>query len=276
MEDRPGMIDLHSHILPGLDDGAPDIEVSIEMARIAVADGVTHMACTPHVMPGKYPNTSATILPAVSSLQAMLDARGIGLKLLSGADVHVAWDLPDRLRDRTIPTLNGTRYFLLEPPHEILPPNLERLASRLIDAGFVPIITHPERLGWTKGHYQVIADLSAMGCPLQLTAESLLGGFGSSPKELAIRMLDDGIVSLFASDAHSATWRKPGLSVARRLVAERWGEDLAGELFLNRPAAIVANDPLPALSRREEEQAEGSRRPKRRGEGLLQKMLGFR
>lgn len=182
---RSEMIDLHSHILPGLDDGSPNVGVSIEMARLAVADGITHMACTPHVMLGKYPNRSSNILPAVSALQAELDVRDIKLALMAGADVHVAWDLPDRLAAREIPTLNASRYFLLEPPHEILPPNLEKLASRLIDAGFIPVITHPERLMWIKNHYNVIERLYDMGCPLQLTAESITGGFGVKVKGYA-------------------------------------------------------------------------------------------
>lgn len=270
------MIDLHSHILPGLDDGAADVEVSVAMARLAVADGVTQMACTPHVLPGKYPNTSANILPAVAALQAVLDARGIPLTLLAGGDVHVDWDLPDKLAAGEIPTLNGSRYFLLEPPHEILPPNLELLASRLLDAGFVPVITHPERLGWIKKHYGVIERLGAMGCPLQLTAESIVGGFGRAPREYAERMLDAGIVSLFASDAHSARWRKPLMFAARQVVAEGWGEDVAEDLFLTRPAAIASNTLLPPLPKRPGGSPRRRTSAKEQKTGFLRKILGSR
>lgn len=270
------MIDLHSHILPGLDDGAADVEVSVAMARLAVADGVTQMACTPHVLLGKYPNTSAIILPAVAALQAVLDARDIPLTLLTGADIHVDWDLPDRLATGEIPTLNGSRYFLLEPPHEILPPNLELLASRLLDAGFVPVITHPERLGWITKHYAVIARLGAMGCPLQLTAESILGGFGRVPRDYAARMLDEGIVSLFASDAHSARWRRPQMLAARQVVAEGWGEDVAEDLFLTRPAAIASNAVLPPLPKRPGSGPGRPRPAKEQKTGLLRRILGSR
>lgn len=273
------MIDLHSHILPGLDDGAPDIEVSVAMAQLAVADGITQMACTPHVLPGKYPNTSATILPAIDALQAVLDARAIPLTLLAGADVHVDWDLPEKLAAGDIPTLNGSRYFLLEPPHEILPPRLELLASRLLDAGFVPVITHPERLGWIRKHYEVIQALGAMGCPLQLTADSIAGGFGGMARDYSLRMLDEGIVSLFASDAHSARWRKPLMSAARQIVAEGWGEAVAEDLFLNRPAAIACDAALPPLPRHSGGGSGGSGRTKPAKEqkpGFLRRILGSR
>lgn len=165
------MIDLHSHILPGLDDGSPNLAELLQMARQAVADGTTEMACTPHVTPGIYENGTADITRAVRALQQELRRAGIPLVLHVGADVHVAPDLPGRLADGTVPTLNGSRYFLFEPPHHVLPPRLEDLAARLIDCGFVPILTHPERLTWIKANYDVVERLNAAGCLIQITAE---------------------------------------------------------------------------------------------------------
>jgi protein-tyrosine phosphatase len=237
----PSMIDLHSHILFGLDDGAPDMATSVEMARMAVADGITHMACTPHVVPGRYPNSSATILPAVQALQAVLDAQEIRLKLYCGADVHIAPDLVERLANRDIPTLNGSRYLLLEPLHEVLPPKLEDFAARLLEAGFVPIITHPERLLWAERHFDVIRRLADLGCPLQITAGAVVGGFGPLARKLADKILKEGRASVVASDAHSATWRAPVMSKAYRTVADQVGEDEAELLFRFRPAAILAD-----------------------------------
>jgi protein-tyrosine phosphatase len=250
----PFVIDLHSHILSGLDDGAQDVAASVEMARMAVADGITAMACTPHVFPGKYPNSSATILPAMHALQALLDAQDIPLKLHSGADVHIAPDLVDRLSDGSVPTLNNSRYFLLEPPHEILPPRLEDFVSRLFQAGFVPIITHPERLLWAGRHYETIRRLADIGCPMQVTAGSIVGAFGAAATELAQRMLKESLVSFFASDGHGTTWRKPLLSEAYAAVAAQFGSEQAQKMFIDRPAAILANgepgllvDPRPAV-----------------------------
>lgn len=235
------MIDLHCHILPGLDDGASSIEVSIEMARMAVADGITHMACTPHVFPGKYENDSAVILPAIRALQSVLDDHKIPLKLLCGADAHISLELIDRIKKREIPTLNDTRYFLLEPPHQVLPPRLIELAEKALAAGYVPIVTHPERLLWGERHYEIFIRLSKIGCLLQLTAGSLLGEFGTLPRILSERLLNDGRVGLVATDAHGVRHRRPILSAAYDHVVTKIGSAEADELFVKRPMAIISN-----------------------------------
>ncbi|WP_080917851.1 tyrosine-protein phosphatase [Manganibacter manganicus] len=242
------MIDLHSHILSGLDDGAPDVATSVEMARMAVADGTTQMACTPHIFPGKYPNSSETIIPALHALQAVLDAQDIPLRLFCGADVHLAPDLIERLGSGDVPTLNNSRYFLLEPPHEILPPKLEDFVDRLLEAGFVPIITHPERLLWVGRHFEMIRRLADSGCPMQVTAGSILGAFGPAASELAHRMLKEDLISFFASDAHGTTWRKPLMANAYQTVAELVGDEQAEQMFVERPAAILANAEPAALT----------------------------
>jgi len=235
------LIDLHSHILPGLDDGAKDIAVSLGMARIAVADGISCMACTPHIFTGKYENTSAIIIPAMEHLQAVLDDEGIQLKLILGADVHIAVDLVDRIKNGEIPTLNDTRYFLLEPPHEVLPPRLEDLATKILNAGFIPIITHPERLTWVRRHYDVLMRLVEIGCPLQLTAGSILGDFGEAAKKLSEKILKDGLATIFASDAHGISRRQPLLSKAYEVVSVQVGDVEANRLFYDHPSAILAD-----------------------------------
>lgn len=240
------MIDLHSHILTGLDDGAETLAVSLEMARMAVADGITHMACTPHILPGRYPNSYATIHPAIASLKAVLKQNQIPLTLVAGADVHVAWDLDVRLISGEIPTLNGSRYFLLEPPHQFSPPWLEILTRRLFEAGFVPIITHPERLGWVTRHFDVIERLHAMGCPLQLTADSLLGRFGARAKAAAMQILKEDMRCFVASDAHGATWRTPEMSRAMQMVTVCLGEEAADSMFVTIPQTILRNEKLPS------------------------------
>src|SRR5690606_13421677 len=119
------VIDLHCHILPGMDDGAPDLEASLEMARGFVADGVSLVACTPHILPGLYHNTGAQIRMAVTALQTVLDGEGIPLKLVSGADNHIAPDCAVRLRTGEMLALAGSRYVLIEPPHHVVPQRLE-------------------------------------------------------------------------------------------------------------------------------------------------------
>ena len=144
------MIDLHCHILPGIDDGAADLGVAVAMARAFVADGVTVVACTPHILPGVYHNTGPQIRQAVQDLQQALDAQGIALRLTTGADVHMVPDFVAGLRSGHLLSLANSRYVLVEPPHHVAPPRLDDLFFQLIVAGYVPILTHPERLGWIK------------------------------------------------------------------------------------------------------------------------------
>lgn len=243
------MIDLHSHILPGIDDGARDVTDSLAMARIAVADGISVMACTPHIVPGLYENTAAGIRAAVGALRIALQEAGIPLRICVGADVHVAPDLPKSLAERRIPTLNGSRYFLFEPPHHVLPPKLDELVERLIEAEFVPILTHPERLTWVQSHYPVLERLNALGCLMQVTAGSLTGAFGKSAKLYADRLLDEGRVDIVATDAHNLRSRAPILSNAYRIVESRLGRAEADEMFLRRPEKILLNRDVTPASR---------------------------
>lgn len=235
------MIDLHSHILSGVDDGAATLAVSIAMARVAVDDGISVLACTPHIVPGRHMNDPRDIARRVAELGAILDEERIPLRLVVGADVHIAPDLLVQLSGDAPPTLNGSRYFLLEPSHDVLPPRLLEFCGGLIAAGFVPIITHPERLAWVAAHYDTIRKLAAVGVLMQLTAGSLTGDFGRGAQTLAERMLDEGLCDILASDAHGAALRRPELSRARAIVAERLGEDEAENVVLLRPGAILEN-----------------------------------
>jgi protein-tyrosine phosphatase len=240
-------------MLPAIDDGAKDLEASLAMARMAVADGITVTACTPHILPGVYNNTGEPIRAATVSLQEALAEAGIPLRLATGADVHVTPELVTQLRDGRALTLNGTRYLLLEPPHHILPPRMEDHIFGLRTAGYVPIITHPERLTWIEGHYELIERLIYGGNLMQITAGSLTGRFGRRPRYWAERMLDDGFCHILATDAHNIAQRAPILSEARDLVASRLGEEEATNMVLHRPLAILHNaDPgeMPALPTR--------------------------
>lgn len=261
------MIDLHCHLLPGIDDGSPDLETSLAMARMAVADGITHTACTPHVTPGVYDNTAATIAELTVELQSRLHEQGIALTICTGADVHIAPDLPRKLLGGTVPVINGTRYFLLEPPHHVAPPRLDLLVRALVAAGLVPLITHPERLGWIESHYSLMATLVAEGALIQLTAGSITGGFGRRAKYWAEKMLDEALADIVASDAHNLTGRPPILSRARDVLIERVGEQEAMEMLLHRPAAILDDRELEKRVRAFSPQSDDRRTRQRSGLG---------
>lgn len=247
------MIDLHSHILPGIDDGSRSLEMSLAMARMAVDDGIRVMACTPHIYPGLYHNHKAGITAARDALQAALDEEGIALQLTTGADVHLVPGVLEGLRGGTIPSLNGTRYVLLEPSHHVAPPRFAESVFQLVAAGYVPVITHPERLTWVQDHFQVMVDLTRQGAWLQVTAGALTGLFGPAPKYWAERFVGEGLAHILATDAHSSNRRVPvlseGLAIAERLL----GTEQAQLLVQGRPGAVMDDlppaqvAPLPAI-----------------------------
>lgn len=238
------MIDLHSHLLPELDDGSKSLEMSLQMARIAVADGIRAMACTPHILPGVYDNQPLEILEATERLKRALRAEGIQLGLVPGADIHAVPDLVARLHAGRVPTLGGGRYFLFEPPHHVAPPGLLDLTRETLAAGYIPVLTHPERLTWIEKQYDLICAMDEAGAALQLTAASITGGFGDRARYWSLRMLDEGRVDIVATDAHHPRRRPPILSEARNAVAERCGEDSARRLFWSNPHAILLDKDL--------------------------------
>lgn len=238
------MIDLHCHMLPGIDDGAADLSIALAMAQAAVADGVTVVACTPHILPGLYDNTGPRIRSACAQLQATLDHDGVALTIVPGADNHIATDFVTGLRAGRLLALADSRYVLVEPPHHVVPVRLEQLFFEILLAGYVPILTHPERLSWIKTHYATILRLSRAGVWMQITAGSLIGAFGRSPQYWAERMLDEGHVHILASDAHDVTHRPPTLRAGFERAADRVGRAEAENLVFNRPMGVIANDPV--------------------------------
>lgn len=236
------LIDLHSHILPGIDDGAPNIEVSLAMARAAVANGVSVLACTPHIMPGVWNNNGPQIRSAVDALRSALENHGVALHLTTGADVHIAPNLVAGLRSGHILSLHDTRYVLLELPHHIVPPRADTCFLQLLDGGYFPVFTHPERLSWIEKRYDLVETLYEKGVWMQITAGSLSGRFGKRAQQWAHRMLRDGFVHILASDTHNLTSRPPdmaqGWEAARAIV----GDDEAYRLVVERPYAILSNN----------------------------------
>lgn len=235
------MIDLHCHMLPGIDDGARDLASALAMARLAVADGIRHTVCTPHIYPGLYENTVAGIAAATGAFQAELRSAGIPLSVSYGADIQIVPDLVPGLQAGRLPTLHGSRYFLFEPPHHIQPPGMLELIHSAVAAGYVPIITHPERLTWAEGAYGQFAEAARLGAWIQLTGGSLLGVWGQRVKAFSERFLCDGITHLVASDGHNQSNRSPTLGPAREVLVTLVGEAEAERLVHERPAAVLAN-----------------------------------
>jgi protein-tyrosine phosphatase len=262
------MIDLHCHMLPGIDDGAPNREVALAMARCAAGDGISVVACTPHIYPGLYDNNRTRIEEAVEAFRQVLAEEGIALELTTGADTHLEPELLKGIRAGRIPTLGGSRYLLLEPPHHSVPPRFEESVFNLRTAGIVPVITHPERLSWIESHYEVFTRIVHSGSAwMQVTAGSLTGRFGSRPQYWGERMLDEGLVHILATDSHHIDRRPPLLAEGREAAAKRVGEEESWHLVKTRPQAILADassESVPPLPERQ---------PKRRSRQPLWKRL---
>jgi protein-tyrosine phosphatase len=233
------MIDLHSHILPGVDDGARSLDEAFDMARMAVADGIEVMAATPHFMPGMYDNENEDIRQRVAGLNQALMDRQIDLAVVLGADAHMRPDFVAALRAGLLPTLHGSRYVLFEPPHMVKPPRLDELLFNIQAAGYTPVFTHPERLKWIEHGYEAMKAAAASGVWMQVTAGSLTGRFGKRPKYWAERMLAEGLVSILATDAHNTRSRPPLLAEAREIAVRELGMDEATHLVVTRPNCVL-------------------------------------
>ena len=233
------MIDLHCHMLPGIDDGAGDVAVSLAMAKASVGQGITTVACTPHILPGLYDNSGPEIRQATAQLQEMLDKEGIPLQLTTGADAHMAPDFIAGLRSGRLLAVADSRYVLVEPPHHTAPPQLEDFFFNMVVAGYVPILTHPERLSWVPARYEAIKRLVAAGVWMQITAGSLTGAFGRGALYWAQRMLDEGCVHVIASDAHDTRQRPQNLAAGYECAAKRVGGGEAEYLVLTRPMGVL-------------------------------------
>ncbi|WP_404417895.1 tyrosine-protein phosphatase [Brevundimonas vesicularis] len=245
------MIDLHCHLLPGIDDGATDLDDALAMARVACEDGITTLACTPHIYPGLYNNTAEIIHDGIARLREQLAQADIPLALTAGADAQLTPNMLEQLQTGRIPTLAGSRYFLFEPPHHVAPPRMAEVIFAILAGGFVPVITHPERLTWIEDRYETICEVFEAGAWIQLTAGSVTGLFGRRAQYWSDRMLDEGRVHILASDGHNLRRRRPVLSEARERVADRLGRQAALDMVSVRPQGVLLDQPaatMPALA----------------------------
>lgn len=242
------MIDLHAHILPGLDDGPQDWDEALAMARAAAADGLTGMVATPHLFEhrGVYQgemNRPGRILPVVREFRERLAEAGIDLEIYPGCEAPLFVELPKFLEEGSILTINdGKRYLCLELPDTVIPPATEDYVFYLLTAGLTPIITHPERnLAFLDMPHKLVRLLD-LGCLAQITAASLVGGFGRRVAKFTEQLVKKGYAHLMASDAHSLKRRPPVLSQGEKKLARLVGEARARDMVATLPARIVRGE----------------------------------
>lgn len=235
------MIDLHCHLLPGIDDGPRDVAAALEEARAHLAAGVMDVVCTPHVSHG-YGNTSEGIAASVDALRAELDAAGLDLSIHAGAEVSLARaiELPDD--ELTALHLGDGPWLLLEPPLSTDMPRMSALIQGIQARGHRILIAHPERCAAFHHDAKLLAELVDDGALAQVTAGSLAGQFGRTVQKLARGMVDAGLVHVIASDAHNAGNRPPDL--AGPLEAAGLSAFIQWSCH-DVPAAILSGDRLP-------------------------------
>jgi protein-tyrosine phosphatase len=239
------MVDLHHHLLPGLDDGPKDLETSVAMARMAADDGITHVVATPHSS-GRYVFEPGLIAERAAALRAAIAAEGIALTFTTGCDFHMGYDnVKDAIANPRKYTLNGTEYLLVELPDHGLPPNLSETFYELRLAGMVPILTHPERNPTLQNDPARLASWVRDGMLVQITTSSVVGQMGKKAEKMAHRLLADRWAHFLATDAHNLKSRPPKMRAAHDMVAKKYGAEYAKALCLTNPQAVYAGKPMP-------------------------------
>lgn len=220
------MIDLHCHILPGVDDGAASLQESLSMAEQAIAQGITHLLCTPHHNNGRYENEKSSVIAAVHHLQNALDERNLPLTLLEGQEVRVTGELITAIeKDHLLFTDITDTYLLLEFPTQDVPAFSESLFFELRTLGKVPVIVHPERNAIFREDPNRLIPFLEMGCLSQLTAPSIVGIFGKQIQKTAHEMVTHNLVQMVASDAHGISKRRFYLKEAYEIIEQDWGKE---------------------------------------------------
>ena len=243
------MIDLHTHILPAIDDGAGSWDESIAMCRIAAADGCEGLIATPHQRRA-WPNDNTDRLRAL--VEELQDRAGDRPKIYVGGEIHVDSEILEDLERPGLSGLTplaGTKALLLEFGLSQPPIGASAMIHELVLGGWKPIVAHPEFIPFLAEDLDLLAELVGIGARSQVTAMSVTGKFGRRVRACVRSMIGRGLIHFVASDSHSPTWRPPGLSEARDQIARRWGRVVAQRLTTDNPTALIesrdiAVDPL--------------------------------
>jgi protein-tyrosine phosphatase len=243
------MIDLHCHILPGLDDGARTFEEALKMARIAQSDGIKTIVATPHLFRGGFATGDlASIEEKRRTLNDALGENGIEVGIKSGAEVHISHNLIDEIRaHRNSLAINGSAYMFIEFPSGHIYPGVKNLIFDLMSEGIIPIIAHPERNSVFARHPGLLYDLVQMGALAQANSGSLTGLYGREAGEAVIHFLKWNLIHFLASDAHNSTSMPPRLSEAVKSIEAAIGRDGARSLVFDNPQAVLDDREIPCF-----------------------------
>ena len=241
------MIDIHAHILPMLDDGAESVEDAVIMAELAAENGVSTIVATPHSSP--YESAKVTdceyVYETLKMLQSRIDSADIPVKLLPGMEVFASDDIVDRLRRKSLLTINDSRYVLVEFGFREQPYMIDTFIGRLVSASYIPIIAHPERYPFVQENPDISYDWIYGGCLLQANKGSFFGRFGRRAYETAMTLMRHNVINAVASDAHGPFMRTTSLSEIHELISDMFSLEYADILLEKNPQRIVSDkEPL--------------------------------
>lgn len=234
------MIDLHSHILPELDDGAQSLQESLAMARMAVDSGITAMVATPHCIDDR----TREVYQAWKLLNQALRENEIPLKLSLGMEIFGTSHTVRLLKEGKLFTLNGSRYPLVEFSFQSTGEEETYILGSLCKAGYRPVVAHPERYVYIQRNPRLANQWQKMGCLMQVNRGSLLGRFGRSAQILGVELVERGFATVVATDAHSSRVRTPWMRDVREILAKEISPYCARTLLLDNPRKILKNERL--------------------------------
>ncbi len=237
------MIDLHCHILPGLDDGADSWATSLEMAQIAVMDGISGIVCTPHSSPAFPGNHRSVILTAVEEFRTRLLQAQIPLALYPGCELAIDSNLPGKIESGELLTINDNRKIaMIEMPVAVIPPNLDRFFWMMRVGGINTVLAHPERNYPLMKNPSVLLEWIQAGILVQVTGASLRGHHGKEIQDFSLKLLRHRMVHLVASDSHGPALRRPVLSKARAVAESIVGPEEAHRIFYEYPVQVLQGE----------------------------------
>lgn len=236
------MIDLHCHILPGIDDGAQNADDTLTMLKSAIEEGITVITASPHHNP-EYHNESSIILDKVREVEEIISQNNLPIKVLPGQEVRAYGELLEDYSDGKLLTSAGnTHYMLVEFPSNHVPKYAEQLFYDMALEGLQPILVHPERNGGIIDNPEILYNFVSQGVLSQVTASSITGHFGKRIQKLSFQMIENKLTHFVASDAHNVTTRAFKMKDAYRLISSKYGRAVVGEFKMN--ASQVINDEM--------------------------------
>lgn len=237
-------IDIHCHIMPGVDDGSPDVETSLKMLQIAEKNGIERIILTPHHKPMHHNLSPEHNMVYCEKLQEKAKAAGLNMRLYSGNEIYYSDETQRELENGRICTLAGSDYCLVEfhptNPYKAIHNGVYQVQT----AGYIPIIAHVERYSDIVSHSSYVEDLADMGCYIQVNASSIMGKYGFGISHFTKKLMKNRLVHFVATDAHDCKSRAPELLECRNYVARKFGDGYSQKVFYDNPMLVIHNEVL--------------------------------